>query len=102
MDMADDLLYRYTSAGKGIFMQEDDLTPPELRPKVEKAKEWLPAPHLDCECRFWMTEKGRAMYESILKPLHAQYMPPIEREQMPRSDLGEVVYEDEFQVGEKV
>jgi hypothetical protein len=100
--MADQTLYRYTAGGKGIFMAEDALTPPELRPAVEAGKEWLPKPYLKGKCRFYMTPKGRDMYEIILRPIHEAYMPPITREEVRRSDLGEVVYEDEYQVGERM
>jgi hypothetical protein len=100
--MTDQTLYRYTAAGEGVFMQEDDLTPPELRAAVEAGKAWLPQPHLDCDCQFYMTAKGKEMYETVLKPIHEVYMPPIEVEAVPRSSLKEICYEDEYQVGEKV
>jgi hypothetical protein len=100
--MTDETLYRYTAGGKGIFMQEDDLTPAELRPAIEAGKSWLPQPHLECDCQFYMTAKGKEMYEMVLKPLHEAYMPPIECEEVQRSQLNEVVYEDEYQVGEKM
>jgi hypothetical protein len=99
--MKNEDLYRFTAGGEGIFMLEDKLTPPELRLAIEKGKEWLPQPHLDCECQFYLTAKGKEMYEMILKPLHEAYMPPIECEVVKRSTLREIVYEDEFQVGER-
>jgi hypothetical protein len=101
-NMKDETLYRYTAGGEGIFMAEDRLTPPELRLAVEKGKEWLPTIHLDFECQFYMTPKGKEMYEMVLKPLHEVYMPPIECESVPRSSLKEIAYEDEYQVGERV
>ena len=94
-------VYRYTSEGRGIFMAEDELEPPELEPEINRAKAWLPAPKLDCECEFYMTEKGREIYEQTLRPLHEKFMPEISVEAVPRSELEEIVYEDEFQVAEK-
>ena len=99
--MSDEMLYRFTAGGEGIFMVEDRKTPPHLRPAIEQAKEWLPSPHLDVECQFYMKRKGKELYERTLKPLHQLYMPPIICEEVLRSQLGTVVYEDDVQVAEK-
>jgi len=48
----DEILYRYTSGGKGIFMAGDELEPPELEPAINRAKAWLPTPKLECEAEF--------------------------------------------------
>jgi hypothetical protein len=101
MGMTDELLYRFTAGGEGIFMVEDRQTPPPLRPQIEKAKEWLPSPHLQVECQFYMKKKGKELYERLLKPLHQLYMPAIECEEVRRSQLGTIVYEDNVQVAEQ-
>lgn len=95
----DNVLYRYMTHGEGVWSAGKRLLPPELVDEANKNRAWLTKPALPLgEYRFYMTNKGKEKYEDTLYKTHQKYLPDITLEGIPREKIGEVVYEDEFQV----
>ncbi|MBP7134093.1 hypothetical protein KBA73_02650 [Patescibacteria group bacterium] len=92
-------LYRYTANGEGIWSAGKRLLPEELVDEAWENRKWMPKPQLpDGEYRFFLTEKGRKKYEETLLNTHKKYLSNIQLEEVDQSNVGEVVYEDEWQV----
>jgi hypothetical protein len=59
----------------------------------------MPKPELpEGEYRFFLTEKGKDKYEQTLLHVHRKYLDGIALEEADLTKIGEVVYEDEWQV----
>jgi len=105
---SNELVYRFTAKTgenkrEGVWSVGKRLLPPELVEEANANRAWLNKPTLPRgDFRFWMTDKGRAMYESSLKRVHNKYLQDIQVEAVSREKLGEIVYQDEFQVVEKI
>jgi hypothetical protein len=96
-------LFRYTTNGEGVFSAGKRLLPPELISEVNERRAWLPKPSLSKGTYlFYLTEKGKEKYEKTLFLSHQKYLPNIKSEAIPRTMLKNIVYEDEWQVVEKV
>lgn len=96
-------LYRYTADGEGIWSAGKRLLPEELVDEAWEQRKWMPKPELpDGEYRFFLTEKGKVQYESTLLNTHKKYLSNIECEEVDPKNVGEVAYEDEWQVVSKV
>ena len=92
-------LYRYTTHGEGVFSAGKRLLPDDLIEKVGDARSWLPKPQLPQGAyRFYLTEKGRELYTSRLKPLHEMYLDDIQMDIYERDDIDGAVYHDAWQV----
>ena len=97
------LLYRFTTRDEGVFSAGKRLLPPALLSEVIEAKSWLPKPPLPKgNFRFYLTDKGKEKYEKTLLISHKKYLPDIRCETILRSALKSIVYEDEWQVVDKV
>ena len=97
------LLYRFTTHGEGVFSAGKRLLPPALLSEVIEAKSWLPKPSLPRRTyRFYLTKKGKEKYEKTLLISHKKYLPDIRCKTILRSALKSIVYEDEWQVVDKV
>lgn len=91
-------LYRYTSAGEGIFSIGKRSLPKELMKEANEARKWLPRPELpEGEYSFFFTAKGKEAYEKTLLSVHKKYLPDIRCEEVEFAHIGEVAYEDEWQ-----
>ena len=65
--MKDKFLYRYTTEGEGVFSAGKRLLPNELVAEVLERKKWLKKPELkEGNYRFYLTKKGKKMYEKTL------------------------------------
>lgn len=92
-------LYRYTTNGEGIWSAGKRLLPEELADEAWEQRKWMPKPQLpDGEYRFFLTDKGKDQYEKTLLNVHKKYLTNIKSEEVDPSKIGEVVYEDEWQV----
>jgi hypothetical protein len=92
-------LYRYTTNGEGVWSAGKRLLPQELVEEVNQNRAWLPKPDLpQGEYRFYMKEKGKSQYENTLMKVHQKYLSNILCEEVDSSTLGQVVYQDEWQV----
>ena len=101
--MKKEILYRYTSKGEGIFSIGKRLLPKDLVNEVMDNKKWIIKPKLsEGEYRFYLTEKGKEMYEKTLLISHKKYLSNIRVESMDRKKVKNVAYEDEYQVVEKL
>ena len=101
--MTDNILYRYTSEGEGIFSIGKRLLPENLSNEALEARKWLPKPNLppSDDYRFYMTIKGKEQYEKTLLPIHQKYLKDIKLKETPLATVkmvGSIVYEDEWQV----
>ena len=93
------IVYRYTAQGEGIFSIGKRLLPDALVEEAWEARKWLPKPALPKgNYRFYLTEKGRAKYEATLLQVHKEYLSDIKCEEICRSALEGVVYQDTWQV----
>lgn len=96
-------VYRYTTNGEGVWSAGKRLLPPHLVEEANQSRAWLTRPDLpEGNFRFWLTEKGKQQYESTLYLTHQKYLAKVTLEEVSRDSLGEIVYEDEYQVVEKV
>jgi hypothetical protein len=102
------MLYRYTTNGEGTFSAGRRLLNTQPKEFIEKMlevvrrnKSWLRLPELSMDnLEFYWTEEGKSKYEEDFLPMHRQYLPDIKLEVVNYDELpGEVVYEDEHQVG---
>lgn len=94
-------LYRFTTNGEGVFSAGKRLLPEELVPEVLENKKWLVKPDLKHgKYIFYLTEKGKEMYEKTLFHSHRKYLKNIKFETVRYKNLKKVVYEDEYQVVE--
>ena len=95
-------LYRYMSNNKGIWSVGKRLLPPNLIEEANKARKWLIKPKLsDGNHVFYMTYKGKKMYEKTLLKVHKKYLSNIRCEKLSFrkvNKIGLVVYEDEYQI----
>jgi hypothetical protein len=95
-------LYRYTSNGFTIWTAGKRLLPHDLIEEADLNSTWLVSPNLaDGNYRFYLTEKGNAMYEKTLLNTHKKYLKNIKCETVLREHIekaGTVAYEDEYQV----
>lgn len=92
-------LYRYTSNGEGIYSIGKRLLPEPLAEEAWEARKWLPKPQLpEGKYRFFLTEKGKDQYENTLLKVHQKYLSNIDHQEVDSSKLGDVIYEDEWQV----
>jgi hypothetical protein len=92
-------LYRYTSNDEGIFSAGKRLLPENLAGEALEARKWMPKPKLPAgNYRFFLTEKGKGQYESTLLKVHQKYLSKIQCNEVDPYNIGEVVYEDEWQV----
>jgi len=99
MKTVNNKLYRYTSNGEGVWSAGKRLLPEELVDEAWEQRKWMPKPELpEGGYRFFLTEKGRSEYEKTLLNVHKKYLSNIKLEEVCRSDIREVVYEDEWQV----
>lgn len=93
------LLYRYTANGEGIWAAGKRLLPEELMDEAWEQRKWMPKPQLpEGEYRFFLTAKGKEQYEKTLLNTHKKYLTNIKSEEVDPTKIGEVVYEDEWQV----
>ena len=96
-------LYRFTTNGEGVFSAGKRLLPEELVEEVLENKKWLLKPTLpEGDYRFYLTEKGKEVYEKTLFLSHKKYLENIKMENYNKAKLNDVVYEDEYQVVEKL
>ncbi len=96
-------LYRFTTNGEGVFSAGKSRLPKELVDEVIEAKKWLLKPKLtEGNYRFYLTEKGKDKYENTLIHSHKKYLPNIKCESINRDELKNIIYEDEWQVVEKI
>ena len=96
-------LYRYLTNGEGVWSAGKRLLPADLVEEANKNRSWLSKPELpESNYRFWLTELGKEKYQQTLYQTHQKYLPSITLEEMDRDSIGETVYEDEFQVVEKL
>lgn len=96
-------LYRYKTNGEGIFQAGKRLLPSSLVEEGLEAKKWLKKPKLPKgRYVFYMTEKGKDLYEKTLLLSHKKYLKDIRREEISRSQLKNIIYEDEYQVVERI
>ena len=92
-------LYRFTTNGEGVFSAGKRLLPEELVNEVNENRKWLKKPNLgNGNYRFYLTKKGKEMYESTLLLSHKKYLPNIKLEIINKKDLIKIIYEDEWQV----
>lgn len=92
-------LYRYTADGTGVFIMEDELRPTYLERELEAAKWWLYSPDLRRDdITFYLTEKGKEMYDKTIKPLHETFLPRLHLSRIERPAADRIAHEDEFQV----
>lgn len=96
-------LFRYTSNGEGIFSIGKRLLPENLVKEVIEAKTWLKKPKLPKgEYRFYLTAKGKEKYEKTLLKSHKKYLSNIKLHKIKAESVKTVIYEDEYQVVEKI
>lgn len=99
--MNQEIVYRYTSAGEGVFSIGKRLIPNNLLAEVIEAKKWIPKPNLpEGKYCFYLTEKGCERYEKTLLNSHKKYLKDIHKETKKISELKKIVYRDEWQVVE--
>ncbi len=92
-------LFRYTSKGEGIFSAGKRLLPSDLVEEAWENRKWLPRPQLPSgEYRFFLTEAGKQKYEDTLLHTHKKYLEDIRCETIDPATIGEIIYEDEWQV----
>ncbi|MFA7302139.1 MAG: ParB/RepB/Spo0J family partition protein [Candidatus Paceibacterota bacterium] len=92
-------LYRYTSNKEGVFSAGKRLLPESLGDEALEARKWMPKPQLpEGDYRFFLTEKGKNQYERTLFKVHQKYLSNFECEEIDPQKIGNVVYEDEWQV----
>ncbi len=96
-------LYRYTANGEGVWSAGKRLLPDELVDEALEQRKWMPKPQLpEGEYTFFLTEKGKERYENTLFNTHKKYLSNIQLEEIDPTKIGEVVYEDDWQVVAKV
>lgn len=96
-------LYRYLANGEGVWSAGKRLLPKALVGEANQNRAWLKKPELsDGNYRFWLKELGKEQYEQTLYKTHQKYLPNITVEEKDENELGEVAYEDEFQVVERL
>ncbi len=96
-------LYRFTTNGEGVFSAGKRLLSTSLIDEVIEAKKWIPKPTLPKgNYRFYLTEKGKKQYEKTLLHSHKKYLANIKCESINRDELKNIIYEDDWQVVEKV
>lgn len=96
-------LYRYTSNDEGIWSAGKRLLPTDLVDEAFEQRKWMPKPKLpDGNYRFLLTEKGKEQYEKTLLNVHKKYLSNIKCEEVNHSDVGSIVYEDDWQVVVKI
>lgn len=89
-------LYRYVSNKKDTF---SFAVPSENFSEAEGAKTWWPRPKLPAgEYKFFLTEKGKEEYGKTLLHIHKKYLPDISCKEVDFSEVGGMVYEDEWQI----
>lgn len=94
-------LYRYTSKGEGIFSAGKRLLPENLVEEVLEFKKWLIKPNLpNGNYRFYLTEKGKKIYEDTLLKCHRKYLENIKCYSINKAKVKNIVYEDDYQVVE--
>jgi len=77
--------------------------PKELTDEVLENKKWLVKPELtEGVYLFYLTEKGREEYEKKLLNSHKKYLTDIKLETHEKENLKKIVYEDEYQIVEKL
>lgn len=105
-----ELLYRYTSNGEGTFSAGRRLLDEQPKEFIDRMvqvvkdnKQWLVLSRIEHDnLEFFWTEKGKEEYEKTFLPMHREYLPNIEITEVKREELlGEIVYEDEHQIGIK-
>ena len=96
-------LYRYTTKGEGVFSAGKRLLPENLVEEVLEAKKWLVKPKLlKGNYRFYLTEKGKEVYERTLLKSHKKYLKDIKLEIIERRKIRNIIYEDKYQIVERV
>ena len=96
-------IYRYTTKGEGVLSAGRRLMPKELTDEVLENKKWLVKPELtEGVYLFYLTEKGREEYEKKLLNSHKKYLTDIKLETHEKENLKKIVYEDEYQIVEKL
>ncbi len=101
--MKKEYLYRYTTNNEGVWSAGKRLLPKDLVEEVLEAKKGLPKPKLpEGDYRFYLTESGKRKYESTLLLSHKKYLTKIKKEKIQRHKIINIIYEDEWQVVEKV
>ena len=99
MEIVSEKVYRYTSNNEGVFSAGKRLLPKELIDEAWENRKWLPKPNLpDGDYRFYLTLKGKEQYEKTLLNVHKKYLPNIKLEEINKNNIGEIIYEDEWQV----
>ena len=93
------MLYRYTSKGEGIWAAGKRLLPEDLIEEAWEQRKWMPKPQLpQGEYCFCLTEQGKQKYEETLLKVHKKYLSDIVCHEVAQINIGEIVYEDEWQV----
>ncbi|MEK6888858.1 MAG: HAD-IIIA family hydrolase [Nanoarchaeota archaeon] len=96
-------LYRFTTNGEGVFSAGKRLLPKELIFEVNERRKWLIKPNLfKGNYKFYLTEKGMKQYKKTLYLSHKKYLPNIKMEKVEISGIKLIIYEDEYQVVEKL
>ncbi|MBI3632249.1 MAG: hypothetical protein HY225_02275 [Candidatus Vogelbacteria bacterium] len=92
-------LYRYTSNGEGIWSAGKRFLPEELISEAWEQRKWMPKPKLpEGEYQFFLTEKGKQKYDETLLNVHKKYLTDIKFEKIESLTIGDIVYQDEWQV----
>ena len=95
-------LYRYTSNGEGVWSAGKRSLPSELVDEANENRKWLVKPNLpEGDYSFYLTEKGKEMYEKTLLKTHRKYLTNIRLETVSLEDLihfGNLVYQNNLQV----
>lgn len=95
-------LYRYTSNGEGVWSVGKRLLPSNLVEEANEARKWLVKPNLpEANYIFYMTYKGKKMYEKTLLRIHKKYLSNIKCERLSFKKVnktGNIVYEDDYQI----
>ena len=104
--MKNNFLYRYTSNGEGVWSTGKRLLPEHLVDEANEARKWLIKPNLpEGNYSFYMTEKGKDMYEKTLLKVHQKYLSNIKCEKYSFDEViknSEIAYEDENQLVIKI
>lgn len=92
-------VYRFTTHGEGTWTAGRRLLPPELVEEANQNRQWLTKPTLpEGNYRSWFTEEGKSMYVQTLLTIHRLYLSNIEMSEKLRSNLGDIAYEDAYQI----
>ena len=91
--------YRFTTNNEGVYAAGKRLLPEELIDEAWEKRKWLKKPDLPSgEYQFLFTKKGKEKYEETLFHVHQKYLENIVCHTVESDTIGEVVYQDEYQI----